>query len=199
MWKPNYASLVQMRDWLRLRNREDTDNDALLRLKLGASSRAVDRACHRQFGKVTELTTRSYDLRWSRTRLAFVADIDDIMDLTDFSVTVDGTEIDPADYALFPRNALADGKPYTELRVTATITGDGLADLGGWFGWNAPWPDVVTESTLLQTSRLNVRRDSPYGIAGGADSGAELRLLERLDPDIKPLLSDVMRPPWAAR
>ena len=52
---------------------------------------------------------------------------------------------------------------------------------------------------MLQASRLNVRRDSPYGIAGGADGSGELRLLARLDPDITPLVVDLVRAGWVAR
>src|SRR5574342_812895 len=113
MWKPVYASLTEMRDWLRLRDAGDTDDDALLQLKLSAASRAVDAACRRQFGKVDTAVTRTYDLRWSRTWQSCVADIDDLMDLTGLAFTVDGVALAGTDYALRPRNALADRKPYT--------------------------------------------------------------------------------------
>jgi hypothetical protein len=199
-WKPAYASLVLMRDWLRIRDIADTDDDVLLRLKLSAASRAVDTSCRRQFGKVDQAVTRSYDLRWSRTRNAYVADIDDIMDLTAIALTIDGVALDAANYTLMPRNAIADGKPYTYVVVRhVRVTGDGiLAGLGLW-GWSAPWPDEVTEATMLQASRLNIRRDSPYGIAGGADGSGELRLLARLDPDIAPLVAGLVRTGWVAR
>jgi len=200
MWKPVYASLAEMRDWLRIREVADTDDDALLGLKLSAASRAVDGSCRRQFGKVDSAVSRSYELRWSRTRCAYTAEIDDIMDLTDVEFTIDGAAaLAAADYSLRPRNALADGKPYTYIVVTASVPGDGILAGFGLWGWNAPWPDEVKESTLLQTSRLNIRRDSPYGVAGGSDSGTELRLLARLDPDIAPLVHDLVRAGWVAR
>jgi hypothetical protein len=200
MWKPVYAQLAQMRDWLRLRDMEDTDDDVLLRLKLSAASRALDRSCLRQFGKVDELTARKYRVRWSRNRNAYVTEIDDIMDLTDFAITVDGVALTiDDDYELQPLNAIADGKPYTWIEISATCAGRGRMVGTGWWGWNSPWPDEVTESTMLQASRLNIRRDSPYGIAGGSDSGSELRLLARLDPDIAPLLSGLVRTGWVAR
>ena len=199
MWKPPYAQLAQMRDWLRLRDMEDTDDDVLLRLKLSASSRAVDRACLRQFGKVDTAVTRTYPLRWSRSWNAYATEIDDLMDTTDLAFTLDGVALTADQYKLRPRNALADGEPYTYALITANPTGDGeLSGLALW-GWNAPWPDEVTEATMLQASRLNIRRDSPYGIAGGSDSGSELRLLARLDPDIAPLVSGLVRTGWVAR
>lgn len=198
-WKPIYASLTEMRDWLRLRDETDTDDDALLRLKLSAASRAVDASCRRQFGKVATAVTRSYELRWSRTRQAYVAEIDDLMDTTGLTVEVDDTAVASTDYALRPRNAIADGEPYTWIEVDVTVTGDGVLDMLALWGWNAPWPDVIKEATMLQASRLNIRRDSPYGIAGGAEGGGELRLLARLDPDIAPLVVDYIRTGWVAR
>lgn len=199
MWKPVYAQLAEMRDWLRLRDAEDTDDDALLQLKLSAASRAVDGSCHRQFGKVDSAVSRSYDVRWSRSLASYVADIDDLMDLTGFTFTLDGVALASTDYKLRPRNAIADGEPYTYVLISANPTGTGeLVGLGLW-GWNAPWPDPIKESTMLQASRLNIRRDSPYGIAGGSDSGTELRLLARLDPDIAPLVVDYVRVGWVAR
>jgi hypothetical protein len=213
-WKPAYASLTEMRDWLRLRDAEDTDDDGLLRLKLSAASRAVDRACHRQFGKVDTAVTRSYDVRWSRTRQCYVAEIEDLMDTTGLSVELDDQALTADQYALRPRNAIADGEPYTwvEVRNVAVSLSPGfwlasglprsprppVLDMLGLWGWNAPWPDPIKESTMLQASRLNIRRDSPYGIAGGADGG-ELRLLARLDPDIEPLVGDYVRTGWVAR
>jgi hypothetical protein len=203
MWKPVYASLTEMRDWLRLNDPADTTDDTLLRLKLSAASRAVDASCRRQFGKADTAVSRSYEMRWSRTRQAYAADIDDIMDLTALAFTLDGVALTTDQYAMRPRNAIADGKPYTWVEVTGvTLTAGAagvLAGLGLW-GWNAPWPDVVKEATMLQASRLNIRRDSPYGIAGGSDGGGDaLRLLARLDPDIAPLVVDYIRTGWVAR
>lgn len=204
MWKPIYASLDMFKDFKRLRNVSDTDDDAIMRLKLSAASRAVDTSCSgavkRQFGKVATAVTRTYDLRWSRTWCAYWAEIDDLMDTTGLTFTVDGTELTSAQYKLRPRNAIADGMPYTYVILGGAVSvSDGeLSGLALW-GWNAPWPDVVTEATMLQASRLNIRRDSPYGLAGGTDSGTEARLLERLDPDIAPMLTDYVRTGWVAR
>lgn len=207
-WKPSYASLVEMRDWLRVNDPTDTTDDALLRLNLSAASRAVDASCRRQFGKADAPVSRSYDIRWSRTRNAYIADIDDIMDLTGLAWSIDGVALDDAQWSLRPRNAIPDGKPYTWVElssVSVPSASSGPADASGvlaglaLWGWNAPWPDVIKQATMLQASRLNIRRDSPYGIAGGGDGGGELRLLARLDPDIEPLVVDYIKVGWAAR
>jgi hypothetical protein len=197
MWKPVYASLAEMRDWLRIREVADTDDDALLGLKLSAASRAVDTSAGRQFGKVDSAVSRSYEVRWSRTCAAYVVGIDDIMDLTALVLTLDGVVLTTDQYSLRPRNAIADGMPYTWVEISVSPGEGVLVGLGLW-GWNAV-PDEVKESTMLQASRLNIRRDSPYGIAGGADGGGELRLLARLDPDIVPLVTGLRRTGWVAR
>jgi hypothetical protein len=224
-WKPSYATLDQMRDWLRIRGEDDTDDDDLLTLKLGASSRAVDTATGRQFGKVASAQTRTYPLRWSRTLGRHVADMDDLMDLTGLAVTIEGvaggadTTVDSDHYKLRPRNAVADLMAYTYIVISNSVPGCGcpagyfsggrnclreLSMTAPW-GWDAAiggwdtYPEPVVEATLLQASRLNIRRDSPYGIAGGSDSGTEMRLLERLDPDIAPIIADYVRTGWVAR
>lgn len=217
-WKPAYASLDLMKDWLRLRGElDDTEDDALLTLALSASSRAVDAACVRQFGKVASPVTRTYPMRWSRTLRAHVADIDDLIDLTGLTVSTDdgATTLTTDQYKLRPRNADADGMVYTYIVITHGVSGCGCGSGFGFgfgfgsvchreltaaapWGWNA-FPDVIVEATLLQASRLNIRRDSPYGIAGGPDSGTEMRLLERLDPDIAPIVTAYVRTGWVAR
>lgn len=196
-WKPPYATLKEMRDWLRIRKLDDVEDDDVLSRKISAASRAVDGTCRRQFGKVDAAVTRSYAVRWSRVYNAYVAEIDDIMDTTGLAVTSNGTAIASTDYRLRPRNAIADGKPYTYMLIDVSITGD--LDMLALWGWNPPWPDEVTEATLLQASRLNIRRDSPYGIAGGLDGSAQLRLLARLDPDVAPIVAGVVRTGWVAR
>lgn len=203
-WKPVYVTLEQMHDWIRLRDESDVIDDSLLTLALSASSRAVDKSAgpNRQFGKVDSPVARTYEPRWSRTRDAWVVDIDDLMDVTGFTVAVDGATVDAAGYELLPLNAAADGMPYTHLQLTSHSTAKRLIGTGLW-GWDTGtdpgWPDAVTEATLLQASRLSVRRDSPYGVAGSPADGSELRLLARLDPDIEPIIAAYVRTGWVAR
>lgn len=214
-WKPSYATLAQMRDWLRIRDEHDTDDDDLITLALSAASRALDTSTGRQFGKVATAQARTYPMRWSRTLRTHVADIDDLMDLTGLTVTIDpdgdDTTVDSDHYKLLPRNAIADLMAYTYIVISGPVPGCGclsgmlagrnclreLSMLAPW-GWDT-YPDPVVEATLLQASRLSIRRDSPYGIAGGSESGTELRLLERLDPDIAPIVAGYVRTGWTAR
>lgn len=199
-WKPLYANVEQFHDWLRLRDASDVEDDVTLRRHLSAASRAVDGSCKRQFGKNDTPVTRYHEVRWSRSKGAYVALITDIMDTTGLTFTLDGVELTADQYSLRNRNALADGMPYTWVVLSdVTVTGDGVLAGEGLWGWNAPFRDEVVEATLLQASRLSVRPQSPYGIAGGSDSGTELRLLSRLDPDIAPLVTDLVHTGWVAK
>jgi hypothetical protein len=66
--------------------------------------------------------------------------------------------------------------------VTPSGRKDAIRITAAW-GWDAV-PDPIEEACLLQASRLLSRRDSPHGIAGSPEAGSEIRLLERLDPDV---------------
>jgi hypothetical protein len=50
---------------------------------------------------------------------------------------------------------------------------------------------------LLQASRLDFRRVAPAGVAGSPETGSEVRLLARVDPDVAVSLKDYIRW-WAA-
>jgi len=52
------------------------------------------------------------------------------------------------------------------------------------------WPSVPAEiamATKIQASRLFIRRQSPFGIAGTPELGT-VRLTSRLDPDVEALI-----------
>jgi hypothetical protein len=196
-WAPDYVELADLRAFLRIDDDEDTADDDLLGDAISAASRAVDRSCGRQFGAAGASVTRYYTAKWSRELGRYFADIDDLADGDDLTVTSGGTAV--TDYTLLPLNAEADGKPYTRVVFTASVsTADGaIAITSDAWGW-ASFPAPVVYATKLQAARLVKRRDAPFGIAGSPDTGSELRLLARLDPDVEVLLSSVRRW-WGAR
>jgi hypothetical protein len=195
-WAPDYVELADLRAFLRIDDDEDTDDDDLLEGAITAASRAVDRSCGRQFGAAGASVTRYYTAKWSRELGRYFADIDDLAS-DDVTVTSDGAAV--TDYTLLPLNAEADGKPYTRIVFTGTVvTSEGaLALTSDDWGW-ASFPAPVVYATKIQAARLVKRRDAPFGIAGSPDTGSELRLLARLDPDVEVLLSSVRRW-WGAR
>jgi hypothetical protein len=134
-------------------------------------------------------------------------EVDDVMTSTGLVIKLDQagqgtygsalTGVDP-----WPWNAAADGKPWTHLVFRSyasafpTLFSQGVQVTANW-GWTTV-PSIVQEATLIQAARFFVRRDSSYGIAGSPETGTEMRLLERLDPDVALMLSTVRRL-WGAR
>lgn len=185
-WAPVYATDSELKDMIGIDSAAD---DTLLGYCLASSSRSVDRACGRQFGQ-TSLEERSYSPEWYETRGLWVCHIDDVQDVTGLVIeTADGTALSPTQYDLEPLNSAERGKPFTKFSTAISTTLFGVLAL---FGWSAV-PTTIKMATLLQASRLYSRRNSPHGIAGSPESGTELRLLDRLDPDVAEMLRDYTR------
>jgi hypothetical protein len=192
-WKPDYATTAELKAFARITH---TDSDAQVAIAVTAASRAIDEHCNRQFGIVATAEERLYTAQARTDRGRWVVDIDDLMTTTALVVEVAGDAL--TGYTLEPRNAAAEGKPWTRLVVDedATVLPAGdeyeIAITASW-GWTAV-PTAVKQATLLQGSRFLSRRDSPYGVAGSPDIGSELRLLARVDPDVAVALRGFTRP-----
>ena len=198
VWRPDYATTAQVKAALGI---TDATDDTEIATAITAASRAIDRATSRQFGNVTGTpTARAYDAFWDRHRPtpAWVVTIDDLYDATGLAVTVAGVAVTAANYALEPRNALADGDVYTSLvllpnaeaKPTVAIPRvDMTSDKWGW----ATVPVTVLNACKLQTGRFHKRRDALFGIAGSPADGSEVRLLAQIDPDVRVMLSDYAR------
>lgn len=203
---PDYASLSEMRAYLRIDDEYDTTDDAQLALAITAASRAIDRSTNRQFGLSASAVARVYTAEWSTTHSRYTADIDDVMTTASMVVkTADSTEgsydTTHTDYQLLPFNAAGDTRPWTRVmfpRGTSVPCGPGRIQVTASWGWSTV-PDTIKQACLIQASRFHKRRDSPFGIAGSPDLGNELRLLDRLDPDVAVLLSPYRRWWGAAR
>lgn len=186
-----YASVADLKPMVDIEE-SDTADDALLVRALAASSTMVNRACRRRtFFQDPVVTTRYYTAmpgaRGNGSDL--ILDIDDISTSTGLVVTNDGTAV--TDFELEPVNAAAESRPWTRLYRSAGWTlrrnGVGVVARHGW----PLVPEVVPEATLLQASRLFERRHAPFGIAGSPETGSELRLLARVDPDVAVMLRGV--------
>lgn len=197
-WAPDYATPAELRGFVDITTTTSTVEQ---QLAVTSASRAVDRSAGRQFGQLAAAAEWTYDAVYDRHVGAWIVTVDDVQDLTGFAVAVAGTAV--TDYDLFPRNAADKGRPYTELRfgddaeAFPTVTSPAVAITALW-GWSAV-PDTVKLATLMQANRFAARRASPYGVAGSpADGGGgELRLLERVDPDVAVLLASYRRRWWA--
>lgn len=202
-WAPDYVNVPDLKESLRI---ADDLDDSVLDTAISAASRAIDRACNRQFGQDDAPTTRYFTAHFDRESSRWVVPIDDLMNSTGLAVTYDSA----GDFSysstitasrLMPLNAPALSRPWTSLVVgpgAAVQPGGvpGAVGVVGTFGWTAV-PVGIRLATLLQASRFVARRDSPYGIAGSPDVGSELRLLARLDPDVEVSIAPYRRH-WGA-
>jgi hypothetical protein len=201
-----YSTLAALKTHLRI---TDTADDTALTLALTAASRAIDYECNRQFGSVTPAVARYYSADCLMVDGRPAVSIDDLQTVTSLVVALDmddtgayaTTITSGTDFDLWPRNAAANGLPWTHLVMKDSSqyylpwTSMGIRVTALW-GWAAV-PDVVTQAALIQASRFFVRRDSAYGVAGSPALGSEVRLLARLDPDVALLLTSVRRM-WGA-
>jgi hypothetical protein len=191
-WAPDYSDVATVRSYIR--SGLDSDSDAFIASWITATSRNVDDFCGRQFGNTGTLQTRVYDPVFDRALGKQVYEIDDVQNLTGMTIATGATVQAATGFTLWPRNAVANGMPYTQLRTSAfsgTITATAV------WGWNTV-PAAAPTGLLLQAARLAKRRDSPFGVAGSPTDGSELRLLAQLDPDFRTTLKPYMRTWWAA-
>lgn len=202
MWSPDYIDEQELTDFVRI---PDLDDDPQIRLKISASSRAVDRCTRRQFGLVAAPEARYYTAFRDAQNARWLVLIDDLMTNVGLAVAFDaagdGTySTTVAAYLLRPVNAAQKGRPWTLLAVpdrSGTLLSclDGGVRVTARWGWTAV-PSAVKEAVLLQTSRLLLRRDLPFGagVAGSPAVGSVVvRLLPELDPDVEVTLRDYRR------
>lgn len=196
-WAPDYVTRDELKAFVRI---DDDLDDAQLDLAIASASRAVDRCCRRQFGAAPG--PRYYTAKLDPVLNRMAIEIDDLMtaDALHVHVDPDGDETFPTEvtsYTLRPRNGPADGRPWTQIVIgrAASTTFPDVPDavrVTGQFGWDAV-PATVKEATSLQASRLIARRDAPFGVAGSPQTGSELRLLAKVDPDVEVLLAPYRR------
>lgn len=199
-WAPDYATNVQLQTFLRV---SDTVDNADFATWVTTASRMIDQHCKRQFGALASSATRTYRRppAWSSRLGMWLVAIDDVQDAT--GMLVNGVALASSGATLLPENAPADGRPYERLGFTDQQTSWSLPNAtvtaSAKWGWTAV-PTQVLGATLLQASRLQSRRDSPYGVAGSPDvnGSAPMRLLARVDPDVAVSLRGLPRlvKPW---
>lgn len=196
---PDYCTAAQLKSLLRI---TDATDDAELGYAITAASRIVDQETGRQFGLAGAAEPRYYTAHHNRRTGRWFARIDDLQTTTGLVVKIDdGGESYPTtltlntDFRLRPYNAALDGLPWTALvgaRSQDLGTGPVSLEVTGRFGWSSV-PTLVVQATLLQASRIFKRRDAPFGVAGSPETGSELRLLAKADPDVMVMLDPLRR------
>lgn len=191
-WAPDYVTDAELKSYLRI---GDTADDAQIKLAVTSGSRAVDGTTYRQFGQVAAAEARTYTPRWDDSLCRWVIVIDDLMDQAGLTVVLPTGAITL--FTLDPANAAQRLRPWTRIVVSDDSTvkpkGEaGEATVTAKWGWSTV-QDTIKEATLLQSARFFKRRDAPFGVAGSPETGSELRLLAKVDPDVAVMLRSYIR------
>jgi hypothetical protein len=195
-WAPDYLTPADAKAYLRV---DDAVDDAQIATAITGASRAIDRACGRQFGVLAAAEDRVYQAEYDRhaTPAGWIVQVDDVATATGMVVKVGTTVV--TQYSREPLNAVTKGGVWTSIRF-ATDDAEAQPDdepsrlvtVTAQWGW-ASVPSAITHACKIQTSRFLARRDSPFGIAGSPADGSELRLLARVDPDVAVLVRPYRR------
>lgn len=185
-----YCTLAELKASL---NISDSVDDTALESAITAASRMVDDYTERFFyvnGSVGSPVTRYY------TAVdPYTINIDDITTVSEVATDDNfdrtfGTVWSTTDYMVEPINNPIKSWPYNRvLAIGSYIFPYQLPQsvrIKGVWGFSAI-PAEVNMATLIQSSRIFGRRQSPFGIAGSPDLGT-VRLFSRLDADVEVLL-----------
>ena len=182
-----YATLTDVKNALRI---TDALDDSLLETAIESASRMIDSYTARTFSNAGT-AVRDFAANDDLTCI-----IDDAISVTSVQSTdeIGGvyTTWDVTDYQLEPLNSRSDGlyMPYTGLRAVndyafPVVDHQALVRVTAVWGW-ASVPTAIKQATIIQSSRLFKRLDSPLGVLGMGDMG-QIRVSRYLDPDVEQL------------
>lgn len=158
-------------------------------------------------GRDPVLPRREYGFGgWLPTRRHAVLPIDDLVELTELATdpTGDGSFsrvwTQGTDFVLEPRNAPADGKPYTQIRILPRgrhFFPDGgfypdSIRVTGQFGWAAVPDNIKVATKLIAARLLRLMREGALGAIGFGADGTVVRV-SRSIPDMDLLLQRYRR------
>jgi hypothetical protein len=190
-----YCTLSDLKTSLAI---EDIQDDTSLEAAIMASSRMIDDYTGRFFYK--DGTTNSPVTRYYTAQDWWTTNTDDFISINEIATDDNFDQLyttvwATSDYMVEPINNPRRGWPYTRLlAIGAYIFPYNLPQsvrVKAVWGWSAV-PNEVQMATKIQASRLFMRRQSPFGIAGSPELGT-VRLGSRLDPDVEALLRPFKR------
>lgn len=186
-----YTTLAAVKNGLQI---DDIADDTAIEAAILTASRQIDEYCQRFFYQ--EGTIASPSTRYYTPLNPWYLEIDDLVTITelradpDFDQTYSQNWNLTTDLMYEPVNNPNKGWPWTRLLAIGSYVFPYFfpqtVKIEGVFGF----PEVPYEVELackIQASRLFVRKQSPFGIAGSVELGT-VRLNSRLDPDVEMLL-----------
>ena len=193
-----YTTLSDVKNGLQI---EDILDDTAIEAAILTASRQIDEYCQRFFYQ--EGTEAAPSTRYYTALNPWSLEIDDVVTLTevatdtgfDTPLQYDQVWNLSSDIMVEPVNNDKKGWPYTRLLAVGEYVWPYFfpqtCRIKGVFGF----PEIPYEVELackIQASRLFVRKQSPFGIAGSVELGT-VRLNSRLDPDVEMLLKTFRR------
>jgi hypothetical protein len=179
-------------------NIEDSMENASIEMAIATASRQIDDYCGRFF--YTDGTVQAPATRYYTPQNYWVLPTDDFVSISEiatddnFDQTYD-TVWTATDSMFEPVNNPSRGWPLTRILATgAYVFPSPLPQsvrVRGIFGWSSV-PFEVKTAAKIQASRLFLRNQSPFGIAGSTDIGT-VRLAAKLDADVEALLRPMRR------
>lgn len=190
-----YCTMADVKNALQI---EDSNDDTAIEAAVITASRMIDEYTQRFFYR--DGTSATPSQRFYTAFSPWVLQTDDIVTITEiatdpgFSQTYT-TIWDPTDFMVEPVNNPKKGWPVTRILAIREYVWPYFfpqtCRISGIFGF----PDIPYEVEMackIQASRLFVRKQSPFGIAGSVELGT-VRLNSRLDPDVEMLLKTYRR------
>ena len=174
-------------------NLEDSMDNAALEMAIATASRQIDDYCGRFFYK--DGTPEAPATRYYTPTDYYILPTDDFVSISEIATDDNfdrtyGTVWTSDDSMFEPVNNPSRGWPMTRiLAVGSYVFPWNLPQsvrVKGVFGWSTV-PYEVKTAAKIQASRLFLRNQSPFGIAGNTDLGT-VRLAAKLDADVEALL-----------
>jgi hypothetical protein len=190
-----YATLAELKSSLTI---TDSDDDALLELAITSTSRMIDDFTGRFF--YANGTVGSPVIRYYTPNDPWTLAVDDYVSISEIATDDNfnqtwSTVWAASDFLKEPVNNSLRGWPYTRLLATGRYIWPyylpQACKVTGVWGWPAV-PAEVNQACIIQSSRIFVRKQSPFGIAGTPELGT-VRLSSRLDPDVQAFLRPINR------
>jgi hypothetical protein len=190
-----YATLAELKSSLTI---TDSDDDALLELAITSTSRMIDDFTGRFF--YANGTVGSPVIRYYTPNDPWTLAVDDYVSISEIATDDNfnqtwSTVWAASDFLKEPVNNSLRGWPYTRLLATGRYVWPyylpQACKITGVWGWPAVPPEV-NQACIIQSSRIFVRKQSPFGIAGTPELGT-VRLSSRLDPDVQAFLRPINR------
>jgi hypothetical protein len=185
-----YCTLSDLKTSLAI---EDITDDTALEAAILTASRMIDDYTGRFFYK--DGTNAAPVVRYYTAQDWYTCNVDDFVSLTQIATDDNFDQLyttiwQADDYMVEPVNNPRRGWPLTRLlAIDSYIFPYNLPQsvkVTAVWGWAAV-PAEISMAAKLQASRLFVRRQSPFGVAGTPEIGT-VRLTSRLDPDVEALI-----------